>query len=88
MKYFIFLCFLVLSLNRHYTTAQTDEKNSRIAPGIQSQFLQNALAASVQITSRAIDDASSAKTLGKERQGSGVVIGSDGLILTIGYLIL
>ena len=88
MKYFIFLCFLVLSLNRHYTTAQTDEKNSRITSGIQSQFLQNALAASVQITSRAIDDASSAKTLGKERQGSGVVIGSDGLILTIGYLIL
>ena len=33
-------------------------------------------------------DASSAETLGKERTGSGVVIGPDGLILTIGYLIL
>ena len=34
------------------------------------------------------DDASSAETLGKQRAGSGVVIGQDGLILTIGYLML
>lgn len=33
-------------------------------------------------------DARSAATLGRVRQGSGVVIGADGLILTIGYLIL
>ena len=31
---------------------------------------------------------SSTKTLGPVRQGSGVVIGGDGLVLTIGYLIL
>jgi S1-C subfamily serine protease len=33
-------------------------------------------------------DARSARTLGSEREGNGVVIDSDGLILTIGYLIL
>ena len=33
-------------------------------------------------------DAASAETLGKERSGSGVVIGADGLILTIGYLMM
>ncbi|MBI4184571.1 MAG: serine protease [Proteobacteria bacterium] len=33
-------------------------------------------------------DAQSARTLGTEREGSGVVIGSDGLILTVGYLVL
>lgn len=33
-------------------------------------------------------DAASAETLGKERTGSGVVIGADGLILTIGYLVM
>ncbi len=33
-------------------------------------------------------DAASAETLGKERSGSGVVIGPDGLILTIGYLMM
>lgn len=40
----------------------------------------------VQVT--AAEDARSAETLGREREGSGVVIGADGLILTIGYLIL
>jgi S1-C subfamily serine protease len=40
----------------------------------------------LQVT--AAEDARSAETLGREREGSGVVIGSDGLILTIGYLIL
>ena len=33
-------------------------------------------------------DARTAETLGTERQGSGVVIRADGLVLTIGYLIL
>lgn len=33
-------------------------------------------------------DARSTETLGTERSGSGVVIGTDGLILTIGYLML
>jgi S1-C subfamily serine protease len=36
----------------------------------------------------AIEDAVSNDTLGPARQGSGVVIGTDGLVLTIGYLIL
>jgi serine protease Do len=40
----------------------------------------------VQVT--AAEDARSAETLGRQRTGSGVVIGNDGLILTIGYLIL
>lgn len=34
------------------------------------------------------DDARTAGSLGTEREGSGVVIGEDGLIVTIGYLIL
>jgi S1-C subfamily serine protease len=36
----------------------------------------------------ALDDARSNATLGRVRQGSGVVIGPDGLVLTIGYLVL
>ena len=36
----------------------------------------------------ATEDARSAETLGQRRGGSGVVIGQDGLILTIGYLML
>ena len=45
-------------------------------------------AAVVGIKVRVEDDADSAETLGKQRTGSGVVIGQDGLILTIGYLML
>ncbi len=46
----------------------------------------NAAVVGVQVT--AVDGARSAETLGKQRAGSGVVIGPDGLILTIGYLML
>ena len=45
-------------------------------------------AAVVGIKVSVADDARSAETLGKERAGSGVVIGPDGLILTIGYLMM
>ncbi|MCY7308103.1 MAG: S1C family serine protease [Rhodoferax sp.] len=45
-------------------------------------------AAVVGLKVNVADDARSAETLGKERTGSGVVIGPDGLILTIGYLMM
>jgi len=47
-----------------------------------------ALDAVVKLSIKAIPGARTADTLGAEREGTGVVIGSDGLILTIGYLIL
>ncbi len=50
--------------------------------------LSKAQAAVVGVQVIAADGARSAQTLGKERSGSGVVIGADGLIVTIGYLIL
>lgn len=46
----------------------------------------NAAVVGLQVT--ATEGARSADTLGRRREGSGVVIGSDGLILTIGYLML
>ena len=52
------------------------------------QALARAHAAVVGIEATAVDDARSITTLGKSRQGSGVLIGDDGLVLTIGYLIL
>src|SRR6202162_4479838 len=45
-------------------------------------------AAIVTVQARALPDARSAATLGTEREGTGVVIGRGGLILTIGYLIV
>ncbi len=42
----------------------------------------------VKVQTRAVPDARTAETLGSEREGTGIVIGPDGLILTIGYLIV
>jgi S1-C subfamily serine protease len=49
--------------------------------------LDAAVAAVVGLRADVPDDAFTAQTLGTERTGSGVVIGADGLVLTIGYLI-
>ena len=50
--------------------------------------IARAMEAVVGLQVTAAEGARSAETLGREREGSGVVIGGDGLILTIGYLIL
>lgn len=54
----------------------------------QGELLARAAAAVVGVQVQALGHATSAETLGKLRLGSGVVIGTDGLVLTIGYLIL
>ena len=55
------------------------------APTVDAERLFNAI---VKVSVRAVPDARSNATLGREREGSGVVIGDDGLVLTIGYLIV
>lgn len=50
--------------------------------------LARAVHAVVGLRVTAAEGALSAPTLGRERSGSGVVIGDDGLILTIGYLVI
>ena len=50
--------------------------------------MAKANAAVVGVKVKSVEGARSAATLGLRRAGSGVVIGSDGLILTIGYLML
>jgi S1-C subfamily serine protease len=47
-----------------------------------------ALDAIVKLSIKALPQARTIDTLGAEREGTGVVIGADGLIVTIGYLIL
>lgn len=62
------------------------------APSTPSQATIDALtranAAVVGVEVTAVEGARSAETLGRGRIGSGVLIGPDGLILTIGYLML
>lgn len=52
-----------------------------------SYDLEKAVGAVVALSSRVPDDAFTAETLGTERAGNAVVIGEDGLVLTIGYLV-
>jgi len=56
-------------------------------PDVLAYDLRRALDAIVSLRAHVPDDAFTAQTLGTERAGQGVVIRSDGLVLTIGYLI-
>lgn len=53
-----------------------------------AEALVKAMRSTVSVHTRAVDEAGSAATLGRERQGSGVVIDEAGRVLTIGYLVL
>jgi len=55
---------------------------------VQSRALQRASDSVLGLKVTAVDGARSGATLGQRREGSGVLIGADGLVLTIGYLIL
>ncbi len=57
------------------------------AADAQYQRLIDATNAVVGVKVKALANARSNETLGRERRGSGVLIGDDGLVLTIGYLI-
>ncbi|MES2361677.1 MAG: S1C family serine protease [Pseudomonadota bacterium] len=59
-------------------------------PGVRAMMdaMNRANAAVVGIRVTAIEGARSAESLGLKRTGSGVVIAADGLVLTIGYLVL
>jgi S1-C subfamily serine protease len=60
---------------------------SSLPAGAQQGF-EEVLKAIVKIRATIPEDARTANILGKEREGNGVVIDSDGHILTIGYIIL
>lgn len=68
--------------------AQTDPPAAAPSATASLEAFAKANAAVVGIRVNVADGARSAETLGKQRAGSGVVIGKEGLILTIGYLML
>jgi serine protease Do len=69
------------------TPASTEAASPAVPQEVIDALIRaNAAVVGVEVT--AVDGARSAETLGQRRTGSGVVIGPDGLILTIGYLML
>jgi S1-C subfamily serine protease len=63
------------------------ERRLRPAANTVAFDLDRALDAVVVLHARVPEDAFTAGTLGTERLGNGIVIGPDGLVLTIGYLV-
>jgi serine protease Do len=68
--------------------AQPDNDAGSPRSDARTEALSRASNAVLGVQVSAVEDASSNATLGRMRQGSGVVIGADDLVLTIGYLIL
>ena len=66
--------------------AQSQNHNQNLEASV--AVIKQAQQALVHVTTRSIEGAPSTRTLGRNRQGTGVVIGPDNLILTIGYLVL
>ncbi len=62
-------------------------RSAQPQPGNYAFDLDRALASVVSLSARIPPDAFTAATLGVERAGNGVLIGEDGVVLTIGYLI-
>lgn len=82
------LCLgLLMPLAAAQRSAPADEA-AVAGSAAQRAVLERARDAVVGLRVRAVREARSAETLGLEREGSGVVIDADGLVLTIGYLVL
>ena len=81
----ILYCLLVITLALAFTTQSIAQETTK-AP--KQASISTILRAVVGIRSKIPKDAISAQTLGTEREGSGVVIDSTGLVLTVGYLVL
>ncbi|MGH7314271.1 MAG: S1C family serine protease [Candidatus Rokuibacteriota bacterium] len=79
---------LAVSLWAPAALAAKDEPNPA-PPAVRPQPKRTVDALSVvKLRSKAVADARSNRTLGPLREGTGVVINAEGLVLTIGYLIL
>ncbi len=77
----LFACVLIMCAALQFQVAYGAE-----AAGAKRELTLDALSV-VRVRTTAIQNARSSSTLGNERVGTGVVIDSSGLILTIGYLV-
>ena len=70
------------------TPAASKAPAASTAPAAAGLEADRLFAAVVKVQTRAVPDARTSATLGREREGTGMVIGKGGVILTIGYLIV
>jgi serine protease Do len=77
-----------LALLAAFTAGMLQPGALRAAPPTRAESAARAQAAVVGLRTTSIPDARSNDALGREREGSGVLIDSDGTVLTIGYLVI
>ena len=70
-----------------FASAQDKPATPPAAEQPKSELTVDALSV-VKVRAKAVANARSGRSLGPQREGTGVVIDSNGLVLTIGYLIL
>lgn len=83
----LFLLTLAASIAGHAATSTPLEPKVAAASG-EAPNVERFFQSIVKVRARAVPNARSSATLGNEREGTGVVISDDGLVLTIGYLIV
>ncbi|BBK44299.1 signal protein PDZ [Allostella vacuolata] len=91
LRPFLILAALVAPLLAAPGPLERGQARAQAAPPAQAgdpEAMELARQAVVKVRAFVSGEARSARTLGTEREGSGVVIDSDGLIVTIGYVIL
>ena len=76
---------LALGLAPTLVAFAADKADGEMRAGVDPDKFFGAI---LKVETRALPNARSATTLGSEREGTGVVIGADGLVLTIGYLVI
>lgn len=85
------IAMLLLSLAHAAAPTTTSPAGPASASELEQRAAQTMIAALdniVKLKVTALTDARSVRTLGREREGSGVLLADSGLVLTIGYLIL
>lgn len=70
------------------SAAKSTDAKAKDADGTDDSDTDRFFQSIVKVQVRAVPNARSVATLGQEREGTGIVIGDDGLVLTIGYLIV
>jgi len=78
----------ILCLLLAYCATATGADAPGASAGSSGIDAQKFFSAIVKVQARALPNARSSATLGTEREGTGVVIDADGLVVTIGYLII
>ena len=84
---FASLAFLLLIAALAHAPLGAQSQPAPPAADAQPQLTVESLSV-VRVRTKAVSNARSLRTLGPQREGSGVVIDSEGLVLTIGYLII